>query len=66
MCAGTGFGMTEVFESRRNELGLEPVKAALRRHAALPFPELFDATHEVALRFGKQDDDQTLLLIRAD
>ena len=59
-------GMTEVFDSHRNELGLEPVKAALRSHAARPLPELFGATRDVALRFGKQDDDQTLLLIRAD
>ncbi len=58
-------GMTEVFDSKKNELGLEPLKTALAADATRPLPEVFEAMRSVALKFGKQDDDQTLLLIRA-
>jgi sigma-B regulation protein RsbU (phosphoserine phosphatase) len=59
-------GMTEVFDADKKELGLEPVKEALRANALRPLPELSEAMREVALGFGKQEDDQTLLLIRAN
>ncbi|HEY3928063.1 MAG TPA: PP2C family protein-serine/threonine phosphatase [Candidatus Koribacter sp.] len=59
-------GMTEVFDAKKNEMGIAPVKAALRANAGLPLPQLFKAMRAVALGFGKQDDDQTMLLIRLD
>ena len=59
-------GMTEVFDQKQRELGLEPVKEALLANALRPLPELSDAMRRVALNFGKQEDDQTLLLIRAN
>lgn len=59
-------GMTEVFDAKKNEMGIEPVKAALHDNAALPLPHLFQSMRAVALGFGKQDDDQTMLLMRVD
>jgi len=57
-------GLTEVFDSRGNEMGVAPVKAELARSAALPLPDLFTALRGVALKAGRQDDDQTMLLVR--
>lgn len=59
-------GLTEVFDAKQNEMGIEPVKDALRASAALPLPQIFKAMRAVALAFGKQDDDQTMLLMRVD
>jgi sigma-B regulation protein RsbU (phosphoserine phosphatase) len=59
-------GLTEVFDDDKRELGLDPVKEALRSNATRPLSELSDAMRKVALNFGKQEDDQTLLLIRAN
>lgn len=57
-------GLTEVFDGKQNEMGIEPVKTALRENAGRPLPELFATMRQVALKFGKQDDDQTMLLVR--
>ena len=59
-------GLTEVFDAKKNEMGLEPVKTSLRANATRSLPEIFTAIREVALKFGKQDDDQTMLLIRVN
>lgn len=57
-------GFTEVFDSRGNELGVEPIKQALGKCAGLPLPDMFTRLREVALAAGHQDDDQTMLLVR--
>jgi phosphoserine phosphatase RsbU/P len=57
-------GITEVFDQRGNEMGIEPVKVALRKGAGLPLPALFKDIRETALHFGRQQDDQTMLLVR--
>lgn len=57
-------GFTEVFDAKGNELGVEPIKSALRGHADEPLPQLFQQLRQVALRFGRQEDDQTMLLVR--
>jgi len=59
-------GLTEVFDAKKNEMGIEPVKTALRDNSARPLPEIFTAIRSVALKFGKQDDDQTMLLVRVN
>ncbi|ABF42986.1 serine phosphatase [Candidatus Koribacter versatilis Ellin345] len=59
-------GFTEVFDDKKNEMGIEPVKATVQSNAARPLPEVFAAVRKIALAFGKQEDDQTLLLIRAN
>jgi len=57
-------GLTEVFDSHGNEMGVAPIKEALSKFAGLPLPEMFVRLREVALKAGHQDDDQTMLLVR--
>lgn len=57
-------GITEVAGQDEAELGVDPIKAGLRQWADLPLPEVFGNIRELALRFGKQLDDQTMLLVR--
>lgn len=57
-------GLTEVFDSKGQELGLEPLKAGLVQWAALPLPELFTRLRGGALKTGPQLDDQTMLIVR--
>ena len=42
----------------------EPIKAGLRQWADLPLPDVFHNLRKLALDFGKQQDDQTMLLVR--
>ena len=57
-------GFSEVFDAKAAELGMEPVKSAFLKAADLPLSEIFEHLRNVSLSFGKQDDDQTLLLVR--
>lgn len=57
-------GFSEVSNREGTELGVEPIKSELSRWADLPLPHLFQNIRELALRFGKQQDDQTMLLVR--
>jgi len=57
-------GLTEVFDKSGNEMGSEPIKAELARSASLPLADLFMRLRQVALDAGRQDDDQTMLLVR--
>jgi len=57
-------GFTEVFNKQGREMGSDPLVAALRDSAASPLPNIFNRLRDVSLRFGKQEDDQTLLLVR--
>jgi len=57
-------GITEASNPMGVELGSEPVKAAFRHSCDAPLPEIFRNIHELALRQGKQQDDQTMLLVR--
>jgi serine phosphatase RsbU (regulator of sigma subunit) len=57
-------GLTEVFDKDGREMGIEPVKNVLRRSATQELPELSASIREAALKFGKQDDDQTMLIVR--
>jgi serine phosphatase RsbU (regulator of sigma subunit) len=57
-------GLTEVFDSRQNELGESYIEENLIRLAAQPLPAIATSILEAAHRFGKIVDDQTLLLIR--
>ena len=57
-------GFTEVFDGNGAELGFEPIKSAFLHAAGRPLPEIFESLRSVALSFGKQDDDQTILLVR--
>jgi serine phosphatase RsbU (regulator of sigma subunit) len=57
-------GLTEVFDAKRNEMGLEPVQAAFQENADSPLEEIFARLRKVATEFGPQTDDQTVLLAR--
>jgi hypothetical protein len=57
-------GITEAADQNGAELGSDPVKSGLCQWADLPLPELFRKIRELALRHGKQEDDQTMLLVR--
>jgi serine phosphatase RsbU (regulator of sigma subunit) len=57
-------GLTEVFDKNGRELGIERVKDVFRRSATNALPELSTSVREAALSFGKQNDDQTMLIIR--
>jgi len=57
-------GITEVAGQNEAELGAEPIKSGLQQWAGLPLPEVFRNIRELALGFGKQLDDQTMLLVR--
>ena len=58
-------GFSEVFDAHGAELGLEPIKSAFLEAARdLPLPEIFERLRNLSLSFGKQRDDQTILLVR--
>jgi len=57
-------GFSEVFDVKAAELGLEPIKSTFLKAADRPLSEIFERLRNLSLSFGKQDDDQTILLIR--
>jgi len=57
-------GFSEVFDAKAAELGMEPIKSAFLKTADRPLSEIFEHLRNVSLSFGKQDDDQTILLVR--
>jgi hypothetical protein len=57
-------GLTEVFNRRDEQFGIERVKDLLVRNARRPLPDIAAALTAAASGFGRQIDDQTLLLIR--
>jgi serine phosphatase RsbU (regulator of sigma subunit) len=61
-------GILEVNSSERAkqgmEFGVEALEKLVIRHAALPLPELAALILQTVRRYGKQLDDQTLLLVR--
>lgn len=57
-------GFSEVFNGHGAELGIDPLKQEFQEAADRPLPEIFDRLRKLSLSFGRQDDDQTLLLVR--
>lgn len=57
-------GFTEVVNARGEELGSERIKSVLQKHAREPLGDVFERLREASLNFGKQEDDQTMLLLR--
>jgi hypothetical protein len=57
-------GFTEVFDSKEREIGLEEFKSMLLACAEKPLPEIYRGLRLRIAEFGKQTDDQTMLLIR--
>ena len=57
-------GFSEVFDANAAELGMEAIKSAFLTVADQPLSKIFEHLRSVSLSFGKQDDDQTMLLVR--
>ncbi len=57
-------GVCEACNHLDEEFGLERLQAVVTDHAGDPLPALGDAILHAARTFGKQTDDQTLLLVR--
>jgi len=57
-------GFTEVFDSEEREIGMDDFKLALANCAENPLPQIYSELRARTLKFGKQSDDQTMLLIR--
>lgn len=57
-------GFTEVFDGQEREIGIEEFKIALAGCAEKPLREIYEDLRTRTLKFGKQTDDQTMLLIR--
>jgi len=57
-------GFTEVFNGRGAELGFEAIKRSFEEAVDRPLPEIFERLRKRALEFGRQEDDQTMLLVR--
>jgi serine phosphatase RsbU (regulator of sigma subunit) len=57
-------GLTEVFDKKGNEMGMDVLKKKLQMNAELPLVDLFGQLRKTAADFGLQADDQTLLLVR--
>ena len=57
-------GFSEVFNGQGAELGIDALKQEFQKAADRPLPEIFERLRKLSLGFGRQDDDQTLLLVR--
>jgi hypothetical protein len=57
-------GILEVCDRKGQEFGVEALEAVIAENAKRPLRDLADAILEKTKEFGKQVDDQTLLLIR--
>ena len=57
-------GFTEVFDSKEKEIGMEEFKSMLVGCAEKSLPEIYQGLRAETMKFGKQTDDQTMLLIR--
>jgi Stage II sporulation protein E (SpoIIE) len=57
-------GITEVANARDEEFGLTRVQELLTQHATRALPEIWDSIMREVRKYGLQQDDQSLLLMR--
>jgi serine phosphatase RsbU (regulator of sigma subunit) len=57
-------GITEVANARDEEFGLIRLQELLTQHATRPLPEIWDFIMRDVKQYGRQQDDQSLLLLR--
>jgi hypothetical protein len=57
-------GLTEVFDARDDEFGMERLKEAFRATATQPLASISETVLRLTREHGPQSDDQTLLLVR--
>lgn len=58
-------GLTEIENASGEEFGQQRIEALVTKSATAPLSELYRLITTAAREFGKQADDQTLLLVRA-
>jgi hypothetical protein len=59
-------GLTEVENAKGQELGWEPICDIVAARRASPLPEIHDVIMRTVMAHGRQEDDQTLALIRVN
>jgi hypothetical protein len=57
-------GFTEVFDKKDREIGMDEFKAMLQSCAEKALPEIYRELRASTMKYGRQTDDQTMLLIR--
>jgi len=57
-------GFTETRNAAGEMFGMEGVEAVIRRMPDAALPEIHQAIFDAACKFGKQEDDRTVLLVR--
>lgn len=57
-------GITEVVNERDEEFGLARLERLLSQHAAEPPSQVWETIMEEVKRYGAQQDDQSLLVLR--
>lgn len=57
-------GLTEVENERGMELGWEPIRDLIAAQRSRPLPEIHDAVMRIVSAHGRQEDDQTIALVR--
>ena len=57
-------GILEVCDKSQQEFGTERLKAVIAAYARAPLAELAERILTAASAFGKQPDDQTILIVR--
>jgi serine phosphatase RsbU (regulator of sigma subunit) len=58
-------GFLEVTNSREEEFGWERLEKVIMQHANEPLLGVIDRLRDETDRFGRHDDDQTILLLRS-
>jgi sigma-B regulation protein RsbU (phosphoserine phosphatase) len=58
-------GLPEVVDAKDEQFGLERIGGIVRRYAESPLDELIERLFETARRHGRQNDDETMILVRA-
>jgi serine phosphatase RsbU (regulator of sigma subunit) len=58
-------GLPEVADAKDEQFGLERIGGILAEYAEHPLDELIERLFEAARRHGRQNDDETLILVRA-
>lgn len=57
-------GLTEVENKSGAELGWEPIRDLIAAERTRPLPEIHDAVMRIVSAHGRQEDDQTIALVR--
>ena len=57
-------GISEVPNDRDEEFGLDRLEQLLTRYAAQPLPQIWESIMDEVKRYGRQQDDQSMLLVR--